>query len=209
VTLGVQSPPLAEHHDDAAMRILDITFALVIAALLAPALLVIAALIRLDSAGPVLFRQKRYGRGGEIFEILKFRTMTAAACIGAVVQARRSDLRVTRVGAFLRRTSLDELPQLINVLRGDMSLVGPRPHPLGMDHEFAATTPRYAIRFVVRPGMTGLSQICGFRGEIRTRRDLRARIARDLAFVRRRSLALYLRILLVTPFVVFTQEQAY
>ncbi len=170
--------------------------------LLAPLLLLIAAIIRADSPGPALFSQLRQGRHGATFVIYKFRTMRAATCGDGRVQTRPGDCRVTRSGAFLRKTSLDELPQLWNILAGSMSLVGPRPHPIAMRtegllcHEIA---PDYADRYHAKPGLTGLAQINGHRGATATTGQLRARLADDLRYIRTWSLLLDLRILLLTP----------
>ena len=180
-----------------------------IALLFAPLLVVIAALIKLDSRGPVFFRQRRRGVNGQVIEVVKFRTMHVLEDGANVPQATRNDPRVTRVGRVLRRLSLDELPQIINVLRGEMSLVGPRPHALTHDQEFAEILARYPNRQQVRPGMTGLAQIEGFRGEIETADQLAKRLEKDLEYVERWSLWLDLRILLQTPFSCLFAKQAY
>ena len=171
---------------------------------IAPALLAVILAIRLDSAGPVLFRQSREGLNGRRFEILKFRTMTwRPGADGPLQQTARADPRVTRVGRLLRATSLDELPQLLNVLRGDMSLVGPRPHAWHMttenrlSHEIADD---YAWRHRVKPGMTGLAQINGSRGALSTAEDLCRRLRYDLDYIENWSLLLDVRIALLTPF---------
>lgn len=165
--------------------------------LLAPALLVIAALIALTSAGPVLFRQRRTGKDGRVFHILKFRSMTVAEDGEDVRHAVFGDQRVTAVGAVLRRTSLDELPQLINVLRGDMSIVGPRPHALAHDAHYGALVPRYSERFAVRPGLTGFAQVQGLRGEIHSLDCMARRVAADAEYAKhwsfRRDLAIIVR----------------
>ena len=179
-------------------RGLDIAVALGLLTLLAPLLLMLAAAIRLESRGPALFRQRRGGLRGAPFMILKLRTMTVAEDGDAVHQARRHDPRVTRLGRILRRTSLDELPQLINVLRGEMSLVGPRPHALAHDRRFQALVPAYDRRFAVRPGITGLAQVRGLRGEIRDLNQLKGRTACDVLYVETWSLAGDVVILLAT-----------
>jgi exopolysaccharide biosynthesis polyprenyl glycosylphosphotransferase len=171
-----------------AKRSLDLVAACALLLFLSPVLLGIALLIRLDSPGPVLFRQARGGYCNVPFSVLKFRTMWAdAPATDGSVQATRNDPRVTRVGAFLRRTSLDELPQLLNVLNGTMSLVGPRPHPLDLDLRFNEIIDRYAGRHRVLPGITGLAQVRGFRGETRSPHSMRSRVACDLEYVRTRS----------------------
>ena len=173
-------------------RLLDILLGgLLLAACGAPMLL-LALLVRLDSPGPVLFRQRRIGLGGADFVMLKFRTMRVHAAPAATLcQARPGDPRVTRLGAVLRRLSLDELPQLINVLRGDMSLVGPRPHAPGTcagGRPFEQVTARYAARHRVRPGMTGLAQVRGWRGATETEEKLLRRVDSDLEYIETWSL---------------------
>ncbi len=178
-------------------RLCDVVVALAVIAFALPLMLAIAALIKLDSRGPVLFRQRRCGRHHKSFVILKFRTMKAdPASEGR--QATRNDRRVTRVGRFLRKSSFDEIPQIFNVLRGDMSLVGPRPHALWHDRVFRGVIDDYQDRYLVKPGITGLAQIAGCRGETPTRTDMQRRIEKDLEYIEKRSLALDLKILLLT-----------
>ena len=162
---------------------------------LAPFLAVVALAIKLDSPGPVFFRQRRYGQNNRIFRIFKFRTMTVAEDGQVVVQAKRNDVRVTRVGRFLRRTSLDELPQLLNVLSGDMSLVGPRPHALAHDEAFEEQLDLFSRRRRVRPGITGWAQVNGYRGETRTIEDILARMQHDLYYIDNWSIWLDLEII--------------
>ena len=165
---------------------------------LLPLLAAIAVVVRLDSPGPVIFTQARIGQGGRRFRILKFRTLRAEQCDGTGVdQVQPHDPRLTRTGAFLRRTSLDELPQLLNVIAGDMSLVGPRPHVPGMlvGGCAYASLPSYERRHALRPGMTGLAQVSGLRGPVNDMATARSRLAYDLAYVRRQSLRLDLRII--------------
>ena len=177
---------------------------------LTPAFLVIALLIKLDSKGPVFFRQTRNGIGKKPFLIWKFRTMTVQEDGAKVVQAKRNDQRVTRVGKILRSTSIDELPQLINVLLGDMSLVGPRPHACSHDREFAQVFPDYDQRFSVRPGITGLAQVIGLRGETDSNAKIRARSRADILYIKRRSFMLDMLIIARTALVVvWGQENAY
>ncbi len=183
--------------------------AAVLLVLLAPVLLLIAAAIKLDSRGPVFFRQERHGRRGTLFHIYKFRTMHVLESGRAAVQCREDDPRVTRVGALLRKASLDELPQFINVLRGEMALVGPRPHAISTDREFAPRVRRYGQRYTVKPGMTGLAQIRGYRGPTATLADMAARVACDLEYVRRRSLTFDLWILFKTVPAVFGSRNAF
>ncbi|QYF88368.1 sugar transferase [Brevundimonas sp. PAMC22021] len=176
-------------------------------AVLAPLLLLIAVVIASEGRG-VLFRQRRTGLNGRVFTILKFRTMTVAEDGGAVTHARPGDPRVTRIGGVLRAASLDELPQLINVLRGDMSLVGPRPHAVAHDHHYAALLPRYRERFAVRPGLTGLAQVRGLRGEIRQLGCMACRIEADLHYARHWSFRTDLLILWRTAPAVLSRVNA-
>lgn len=183
-------------------RAFDISFALAFLIALAPALLIIAVLIKSTSRGGVLFRQKRYGTGGELFEIWKFRTMYSD--LGdqrGVVQTRDNDPRITPLGRFLRRTSLDELPQMVNVFKGDMSLIGPRPHVPGMLAAgilYEDLVPSYHKRHAVRPGITGLAQSSGFRGGTEDAGLAKARVDHDLAYIETWSFGLDLRILVRT-----------
>lgn len=169
---------------------------------LSPFMLGAALAVRASGPGPVLFRQPRHGIAGEVIDVLKFRTMRLhREPEGQVVQAREDDARVTAVGRFLRRTSLDELPQLFNVLLGQMSLVGPRPHALEHNELFQDRIPRYMLRHKVKPGITGWAQVNGLRGLTDTEEKMRARIEYDLWYIQNWSVWLYLTILLRTPFV--------
>ena len=175
-----------------------------------PILLLIAAAIKLNSRGPVLFRQKRYGFNNNEFAVLKFRTMRDDPAPGAdVAQATRADPRVTTIGKFLRRTSLDELPQLINVIRGEMSLVGPRPHAVEHNEEYASVINEYLSRHRVKPGITGWAQVNGFRGETQTVDLMRQRVQHDLYYIDHWSVLFDLRILIMTAFVGFVHRNAY
>jgi putative colanic acid biosysnthesis UDP-glucose lipid carrier transferase len=186
----------------------DAGVALVTIAIFLPAMLIIAALIKADSRGPVLFRQVRHGRNRKPFVILKFRTMYAHPSSEGR-QATKDDRRVTRVGRVLRRSSLDELPQIFNVLRGDMSLVGPRPHALWHDEAFCDLIEGYRDRYLVKPGMTGLAQIAGCRGETPTKREMQRRVEKDLEYVEKQSFALDLKILLLTVPALLRRRNAY
>lgn len=178
-----------------------------------PLLLVIALAVKLDSKGPFLFRQARRGFNRQVIEVLKFRTMYHDRCdklqARTVVQAKRDDDRVTRVGRFLRRTSLDELPQLFNVLCGEMALVGPRPHALAHDEHYAAVIDGYLGRHRVKPGITGWAQVNGYRGETKSPEEMRRRVELDLEYIDNWSLALDLKIWLRTPLVGFMHRNAY
>ncbi|HET6389423.1 undecaprenyl-phosphate glucose phosphotransferase [Hyphomicrobium sp.] len=171
--------------------------------LLSPLLFLIAVAIKLDSRGPVFFRQRRYGQNNRIFRIFKFRTMFVAEDGQQIKQAERNDPRVTRVGWFLRRTSLDELPQLLNVLTGDMSIVGPRPHALIHDQLFEQQFDLFSLRRRVRPGLTGWAQVHGFRGETKTPLDIRKRVEHDLYYIDNWSVWFDIEIMTRTIFVLF------
>jgi len=194
-----------------AKRALDIMGALALIAFLAPALLLIAAAIKVTSRGPVFFRQERGGAGQTKFMIWKFRTMCRESAheTGFLRQACRQDARVTAVGGFLRRYSLDELPQLFNVVTGEMSLVGPRPHAVSHDAHFAVQVPNYTGRFSCRPGMTGLAQTSGARGETKTANDMQKRVDYDLLYINSASLRGDLVILARTSWMMFVNEDAY
>jgi len=187
---------------------LDKLFAGLLLVVLAPLMVAIAAAIRLESRGPALFRQRRYGFNNRAFTMLKFRTMVDCRD-ASLVQACRGDPRVTRVGRFLRRTSLDELPQLFNVLSGSMSLVGPRPHAVAHNKAFAEIIDGYYARHRVRPGITGWAQVNGHRGETDTPGKMRARVAYDIYYIEQWSLLLDLQILLRTAVCGFVHENAY
>jgi Undecaprenyl-phosphate glucose phosphotransferase len=178
--------------------------------LVLPLMALTALAIHLDSPGPALFRQRRYGFNNNEFTVFKFRTMTIGPESGdAVSQARREDPRVTRVGAFLRRTSLDELPQLFNVLRGEMSLVGPRPHAVLHNKQYAEIIDGYLGRHRVKPGITGWAQVNGLRGETDTPDKMHQRVEHDLYYIDHWSLLFDLRILFLTFFVGFVNRNAY
>jgi Undecaprenyl-phosphate glucose phosphotransferase len=170
-------------------RVIDVVGAAAALLLLSPLFFVVAIAIRLDSEGPVLFRQLRYGFNQKPFWIIKFRTMVVHDCGGTVPQAQKDDPRLTRVGQFLRRWNLDELPQLINVLRGDMSLVGPRPHAVPHNLDFERRMVLYARRHNVKPGLTGWAQVNGFRGPTDTEDKIRRRLEHDLYYIDNWSLA--------------------
>jgi Undecaprenyl-phosphate glucose phosphotransferase len=180
---------------------------------LSPLLLMIASIIKLDSEGPVFFRQRRQGLGDRLFDVYKFRTMYCdLSDPKGANQTKRGDPRVTRIGAFLRKTSLDELPQLINVLRGEMSLVGPRPHTPHMligDKRHYEIVSEYSFRHRVKPGITGLAQVNGYRGAVDTPDQLKARVDLDLYYIDHWSLWLDIKILWRTAFVCFSGRNAY
>lgn len=192
-----------------AKRALDIAGAVIALLLFLPLLITIAIVVRMESRGPAIFRQRRTGHMGRTFTIYKFRTMTVTEDNSEVRQVTRNDARVTAVGAILRKLSLDELPQIVNVLKGDMSLVGPRPHALAHDDYYGGLVPAYRDRFRARPGLTGLAQVNGLRGEIRDLRCMRDRVAADNLYIESWSLGLDLAILARTFVIIFRDPQAY
>jgi putative colanic acid biosynthesis UDP-glucose lipid carrier transferase len=190
-------------------RASDIVLAALILLAIAPLLAVIALAVKATSPGPVLFRQRRYGLDGREIVVYKFRSMTVAEDGPVVRQATRGDERVTPLGAFLRRASLDELPQFVNVLQGRMSIVGPRPHAIAHNEMYRKLIKSYMIRHKVKPGITGWAQVNGLRGETDTLEKMRARIEYDLAYLRNWSLRLDLYIVWKTIFVVLQKDNAY
>lgn len=192
-------------------RIEDIVLSIVLLLLASPVMLLTALAIRLDSPGPILFRQKRHGFNNQVFDVFKFRSMHYHQQPETKVnQATRGDPRITRVGRFLRRTSLDELPQLLNVLNGTMSVVGPRPHAVSHNIQYAGVIEEYFARHNVKPGITGWAQINGLRGETDTDEKMRKRVEYDLHYIENWSLFLDLKIVLMTSIVlVLPQENAY
>jgi putative colanic acid biosynthesis UDP-glucose lipid carrier transferase len=188
----------------------DRVLGLILLILALPVMAVIAVLVKLDSPGPVLFRQKRYGFNNNDITVFKFRSMRNDPNPDPTVpQAQRNDPRVTRIGAFLRKSSLDELPQLFNVLQGTMSLVGPRPHAVAHNEHYAAVIDGYLGRHRVKPGITGWAQVNGYRGETDTPEKMRMRVQYDLYYIDNWSLSLDLKILLMTIFVGFVNRNAY
>lgn len=195
--------------DNLAKWIQDKVLGLIAIIALLPLFALIAVLIKLDSPGPILFRQRRYGQSGKEFEIYKFRTMTHTASEEEFKQATKNDARITKIGAFLRRTSLDELPQLFNVLQGTMSLVGPRPHPVALNEEYRDIIGGYMSRHRVKPGLTGLAQINGFRGETAEEGAMQGRIALDLEYIKSWTTLKDLQIMLQTIARIFRDPNAY
>jgi Undecaprenyl-phosphate glucose phosphotransferase len=208
LSIEIQRSPLSrlEQFSKRALDIVGATIALVI---LTPLMLMTAVAIKLDSPGPILFRQRRNGFNIHQFVILKFRTMVVMEDGGNVVQAKRHDPRVTRLGRVLRRSSIDELPQLFNVLCGDMSLVGPRPHALAHDSQYGSLLSDYALRNHVKPGITGWAQVHGYRGETAGVDQMKRRVDLDLWYINNWSLILDLRILCRTCVEVPRQRNAY
>lgn len=190
-------------------RISDIVLGSVIQVALLPIMLVIAIAVKISSPGPIIFRQRRYGLYGEEIIVYKFRSMTVTDDGPTVVQAKQNDHRVTRVGAFLRRTSLDELPQFLNVLQGRMSIVGPRPHAVAHNEQYRKLIKGYMLRHKVKPGITGWAQVNGLRGETETLDKMEARVHYDLDYLRKWSLWLDLWIIAKTVMVVLKRENAH
>jgi exopolysaccharide biosynthesis polyprenyl glycosylphosphotransferase len=189
---------------------LDYGLGAILTLLLLPVMAIIALAIRLDSKGPVLFRQERYGFVNKVFWIWKFRTMRHEPIpSNATAQATRNDPRVTRVGRLLRKTSLDELPQLLNVLSGTMSLVGPRPHACDHNEEYSRLIRGYFARHRVKPGVTGWAQVNGFRGETKSVALMEARVKHDFYYVENWSLLFDLKILLMTVLAAMSGRNAY
>ena len=187
----------------------DYLIALTVLSLMAPLMLAIAAGVRLSSPGPILFKQRRYGLDGKEIVVYKFRSMTVLEDGATVRQATRDDQRITAFGRFLRKTSLDELPQFINVLQGRMSVVGPRPHAVSHNEEYRKLIDGYMMRHKVKPGVTGWAQVNGFRGETDTVEKMQKRIEYDLSYLRNWSLRLDLLIVLRTVLLVFGDRRAY
>lgn len=190
-------------------RAFDIAMAFCALLVFLPLLLAVAALVRLESPGPALFRQRRTGLNGQIFTVFKFRTMTVAEDGEAVRQATRGDARVTALGGVLRKFSLDELPQLLNVLRGDMSLIGPRPHAVAHDEAWSKLVPGYHRRFRARPGLTGYAAVCGFRGEVKELQAIVDRVGADNEYIDTWSFGLDMKVVWRTLPLIFGDARAY
>jgi Undecaprenyl-phosphate glucose phosphotransferase len=208
ICVEVQRGPLTPF-EHAAKRCVDVLFVGAALTALLPLLAIVAVAIKLDSPGPILFRQKRCGFNGRCFQILKFRTMSVLEDGPSIVQAQFADKRVTRLGTWLRRTSIDELPQLLNVLDGSMSLVGPRPHAVAHDNQFDKIVRNYAFRRRVKPGLTGWAQVNGCRGPTPTTASIERRVEHDLWYIDNWSLRLDFMILLQTPIEILRGRNAY
>jgi Undecaprenyl-phosphate glucose phosphotransferase len=208
VCIQVQRRPLTPF-EYAAKRGVDIVIAGTCLLALLPLLVIVAIAIKLDSPGPALFRQRRRGFNGTCFQIYKFRTMSVLEDGPKITQAQYSDSRITRLGKWLRRTSIDELPQLVNVLEGSMSLVGPRPHALAHDTQFDKIVRNYALRHRVKPGVTGWAQVNGCRGPTPTPKDIERRVQHDLWYIDNWSFGLDLSIMFQTIIEVLRSRNAY
>ncbi len=190
--------------------VMDFSIALVALIVLSPVMLVTALIIKVTSPGPVIFTQLRHGWDGEVIKIYKFRSMVVhEEPNGVATQATRDDPRVTPIGRFIRKSSIDELPQLFNVLNGTMSIVGPRPHPISLNDYYSDKIGSYMARHRVKPGLTGLAQVSGFRGETRDIKDMEGRIQHDLAYINNWSPWLDIQIMLRTLFVLVRSQNAY
>lgn len=190
-------------------RLEDLFLALCILSIITIPMLFIALAVKLTSKGPVIFKQDRYGLNGRKIKMWKFRSMTVTENDDVVTQATKGDTRITKVGAFIRRTSLDELPQFINVLKGDMSVIGPRPHAIAHNEEYRKIVDFYMLRHKVKPGITGWAQVNGARGETDTVDKMKARIEYDLEYIRNWSLWLDFKIMVFTIFRGFNDKNAY
>jgi putative colanic acid biosynthesis UDP-glucose lipid carrier transferase len=190
-------------------RLTDIGLSIAILLLLLPLLLLVAVMVKVSSPGPVIFKQRRYGLDGQEIAVYKFRTMRVTEDGEQIRQASKTDSRITRIGRMLRRSSLDELPQLINVLQGRMSLVGPRPHAVAHNEEYRKLIKGYMVRHKVLPGITGLAQVNGCRGETAKLEEMQARVNYDLEYLRRWTPMLDVKIILLTAVKVFRDDKAY
>jgi putative colanic acid biosynthesis UDP-glucose lipid carrier transferase len=195
--------------DSLLKRIEDIVLSIIILTLITPIMLIIAFAIKLTSPGPVLFKQTRYGADGDEIKVWKFRSMTTQDNGEHVQQAKKGDARITPFGAFIRKTSLDELPQFFNALSGSMSIVGPRPHAVAHNEEYREKIQGYMLRHKVKPGITGLAQINGFRGETDTLDKMEGRVHYDLKYIQKWSIGLDLKIIFLTIFKGFVNKNAY
>jgi putative colanic acid biosynthesis UDP-glucose lipid carrier transferase len=190
-------------------RLTDIGLSVVILLLFLPLLMLIAILVKMSSPGPIIFKQRRYGLDGREIAVYKFRTMSVTEDGEQIRQASKADTRITRIGRILRRTSMDELPQLINVLQGRMSLVGPRPHAVAHNEEYRKLIKGYMVRHKVLPGITGLAQVNGCRGETSQLEEMEARVNYDLDYLRHWTPMLDIKIILLTAVKVFRDDKAY
>lgn len=190
-------------------RLEDIIVTIFILLLISPILFLISIVIKLNSPGPVVFKQKRYGLNGMEMTIYKFRSMSSQDDGKVIKQATKNDSRITKLGAFLRKTSLDELPQFINVLQGNMSIVGPRPHAIAHNEEYRKLIPTYMQRHIVKPGITGWAQVNGWRGETDTLEKMQKRVGFDLYYINHWSLWMDIKIIILTIFKGFINKNAY
>lgn len=207
--ISVYESPLDSTANAILKRIEDIIFSVLIVFFISPILLAIAIAIKSTSKGPIIFKQQRYGMKGETITIYKFRTMTVCEDGNEISQAKKGDSRITKVGAFLRKTSLDEFPQFFNVIAGTMSIVGPRPHACIHNEQYRKLIPKYMLRHLVKPGITGWAQIHGWRGETDTLNKMEKRVEFDLHYIDNWSLWLDIKIILLTIIKGFINKNAY
>ena len=203
----IKNPQHKERLKSFIKRFFDIFFASLFLLALMPFLLLVSLMIKIESKGPVLFLQKRNGLRGRVFTCIKFRSMKVHKS-KKIIQARIDDDRVTIIGRYIRKLSIDELPQLINVIKGDMSIVGPRPHACEHNKEYENIVPNYKQRHKVKPGITGMAQVKGLRGETSDIRNMIARIEQDILYIQEWSLLTDFKIILKTPFAIFN-DRAY
>ena len=195
--------------DSVVKNLSDFVLAALILVILSPLMLLIALIVKLTSPGPAIFKQRRYGLNGEEIIVYKFRSMTVSEDGSKIEQAQKNDPRITKVGAFLRRSSLDELPQFINVLQGRMSIVGPRPHAVAHNELYRNLIKGYMLRHKIKPGITGWAQVNGLRGETQELEKMKARIEYDLYYLRNWSIWLDLWVIILTVWVVLRKDNAY
>ena len=207
--INIYDAPLDDPFNAMIKRLEDIILSILILLLISPLLLFIAIGTKLSSPGTVIFKQLRYGLNGEEINIYKFRSMTTQDNGSVIKQAGKNDPRLTRFGKFLRRTSLDELPQFVNVIQGRMSIVGPRPHAVAHNEEYRKLVPKYMQRHLVKPGITGWAQINGWRGETDTLEKMQKRVEFDLFYVNHWRLWMDIRIVILTVFIGFINKNAY
>ena len=206
--IDLSASPL-KHSTASLKRIEDIIISILMLAILSPLFILIAILIKRESQGSILFKQRRYGLDGQEFNVWKFRSMTSSDNSDDIQQATQNDARVTNIGRFIRRYSIDELPQLFNVLYGSMSLVGPRPHAVAHNEYYRDKIDGYMSRHVIKPGMTGWAQVNGCRGETDTLDKMKRRVRYDIEYIQKWSIFLDIRILLKTFVEVFKNQNVY
>ena len=207
--IGITNTPSMNLTLRVVKRIEDLILSIIIISLISPLMFFISVVIKISSRGSVLFKQKRYGLDGNEFVMYKFRTMTTSDNGRIIKQAKKNDKRVTKVGLLLRKTSLDELPQFFNVIKGEMSIVGPRPHAVAHNKEYKKLISKYMQRHLMKPGITGWAQINGYRGEIRTLQEMQTRVDFDLHYINTWSLWLDIKIILISIYKGFISKKAY
>jgi putative colanic acid biosynthesis UDP-glucose lipid carrier transferase len=207
--ISVYDTPLSSRSNQLIKRFEDLTIATLALFIFSPIMIIVAIVVKFSSPGPVLFKQVRHGLSGKEILVYKFRSMTTQDNCGVIQQATRDDARTTKVGRFIRKTSLDELPQLFNVLKGEMSIVGPRPHARAHNNEYRKQIPSYMLRHIAKPGITGYAQVLGYRGATDTIEQMKLRLDADLYYISNWNLWFDFRILVLTVFVGFINKNAY